>query len=190
MATSWILKWGLTQLGTNFALWAMSDIFRYFGYVTFSLVGTFCIVLPVTPYESSFTWSFCANFVSIALVVCPCWVSCFLAASLFLFSSVVWPLNSWGSVNVLERGVPWCRWGEKDVIPGEKKIVQDEERKWKEIKRDDSRINFHWKKRQVPMVNEKIKITSCWKLQIMNETYSFQSCLRLLFVEGWAPGRG
>ena len=190
MATSWILKWGLTQLGTNFALWAMSDIFRYFGYVTFSLVGTFCIVLPVTPYVSPFTWSFCANFVSVALVVCPCWFSCFLTASLFLFSSEVWPLNSWGSVNVLERGVPWCRWGEKDVIPREKKIVQDEERKWKEIKRDDSRINFHWKKRQVPMVNEKIKITSCWKLQIMNETYSFQSCLRLLFVEGWAPGRG
>lgn len=124
MANSWILKWGLTQLETNFALWAMSDIFRYFGYVTFSLVGTFCIVLPVTPYESSFssfTWSFCANFVSVALVVCPCWVSCFLAASLFLFSSEVWPLNSWGSVNVLERVVPWCRWGEKDVIPREKK---------------------------------------------------------------------
>ena len=189
MATSWILKWGLTQLGTNFAIWAMSDKFRYFGYVTFSLVGTFCIVLPVTPYVSPFTWSFCANFVSVALVVCPCWFSCFLTASLFLFSSEVWPLNSWGSVNVLERGVPWYRWGEKDVIPREKKIVQDEERKWKEIKRDDSRINFHWKKRQVPMVNEKIKVTSCWKLQIMNETYSFQSCLRLLFVEGWAPGR-
>lgn len=122
MANSWILKRGLTQLETNFALWAMSDIFRYFGYVTFSLVGTFSIVLPVTPYESSFIRSFCANFVSIALVVCPCWVSCFLAASLFLFSSEVWPLNSWGSVNVLERGVPWCRWGEKDVIPREKKL--------------------------------------------------------------------
>lgn len=115
MANSWMLE-------TNFAPWAMSDIFRYFGYVTFSLVGTFSIVLPVTPYESSFTWSFCASFVSIALVVCPCWVSCFLAASLFLFSSEVWPLNSWGSVNVLERGVPWCRWGEKDVIPPEKKL--------------------------------------------------------------------